>query len=47
MILETICVYLDWRQVIVLAANGIYGIDWMCCERVIRRDDNEDEMYRN
>ena len=37
MVLKTVCAYLDWRQVIALAANGIYGIVWMCCERVIGR----------
>ena len=36
-VLKTACVYLDWRQVIALAVNGIYGIVWMTCERVIGR----------
>ena len=25
-VLKTVCAYLDWRQVIALAANGIYGM---------------------
>ena len=25
-VLKTACAYLDWRQVIALAANGIYGM---------------------
>ena len=27
-----VCVYLDWRQVIALAANGIYGMSWWVVE---------------